>query len=526
MNFIPPILKRILSVVVLFALTFVVIAFATGALRAKGPETTASPISSTVPTTEAKPTTEPVITSSEDPATTEPPVTSSVSEKPEYYSNLSHVLGYKGIDGLTVSRTSVSLSERIENHNRLCGQFETLENNPDVSVQTSSDFNPETDRIVKGGVIADKYSSGNKIVLKYHRIENNSDASYKTVSTKVTVERPTVEPYMGFLIISSDNGNKRTLCDSFGNVLFDDLGELEPYFGRDMKNNPVFSKTEDGEEHYYIFSSEKSSFTEIDGKTIRTGLRYDYPVYAYAPCGYEVKWDDASESYRYYYESRKQYRFQYYYYGFNYSEDRTVMVLPDGVEVAFVDRSGYRCFRQTKKYNHETGVPGQDMWVIDYYTLPDTLGIESIGTAGYDHGWVRVRIQAKSQMPHTKGKIATDIDSLIDYKGNKFDIPEGFTLEGYSDGVLLLSKNGYYGFYSINHEWIARPIYTYAMPFVQGLAVIGYEDGTVGMIDTAGNIVMPFVFTSLSLPSSGVITAFCEGIGWETYYIVSSESDQ
>ena len=34
MNFIPPILKRILSVVVLFALTFVVIAFATGALRA------------------------------------------------------------------------------------------------------------------------------------------------------------------------------------------------------------------------------------------------------------------------------------------------------------------------------------------------------------------------------------------------------------------------------------------------------------------------------------------------------------
>ena len=63
------------------------------------------------------------------------------------------------------------------------------------------------------------------------------------------------------------------------------------------------------------------------------------------------------------------------------------------------------------------------------------------------------------------------------------------------------------------------------MPFVQGLAVLGYEDGTVGMIDTRGNIVMPFVYTSLSLPSSGVITAFCEGIGWETYYMVRSTEE-
>lgn len=167
--------------------------------------------------------------------------------------------------------------------------------------------------------------------------------------------------------------------------------------------------------------------------------------------------------------------------------------------------------------------PVSNAWVEYVYLLPDTLGIESIGCSGFDNGWLRLRVQAQSRMNNSYGTIAQDIDRLINIDGEYFDIPEGYTLEGYSNGVLLLSKDGLYGYYSINEYWIAQPIYDYARPFVQGLAVVGFENGTVGMIDTEGNIVMPFVFTSISDVSSGIISAYIEGVGWNIYSLCAKE---
>ena len=155
----------------------------------------------------------------------------------------------------------------------------------------------------------------------------------------------------------------------------------------------------------------------------------------------------------------------------------------------------------------------------DLFLFPDTYGIESIGAQGFDHGYLRLRIRTVSVMADALGKVVWDQDYLVDTEGNKFSIPTGYTLEGYSDGILLLSKDGLYGYYSIEGDWIAQPIFTYARPFIQGLAAVGSEDGTVGMIDTKGNIVLPFVFTSVSDVSSGVIVTFCEGIGWEVFTV-------
>ena len=129
-------------------------------------------------------------------------------------------------------------------------------------------------------------------------------------------------------------------------------------------------------------------------------------------------------------------------------------------------------------------------------------------------------------MPSSKHIIAIDTSNyttsvaLMNTDGEFFDIPTGYTLAGYSDGVLLLEKDGLYGYYTIDEKWIAQPIYTYARPFIQGLAVVGYENGTVGMIDTKGNIVLPFVYTSIEDVSSGLIVTYCEGIGYETYELV------
>ena len=57
-------------------------------------------------------------------------------------------------------------------------------------------------------------------------------------------------------------------------------------------------------------------------------------------------------------------------------------------------------------------------------------------------------------------------------------------------------------------------MYTYAGPFSEGLCVLGYEGGKCGMIDTEGNVVIPFVFDYISDVSGGRIALYESSIGW------------
>lgn len=63
-------------------------------------------------------------------------------------------------------------------------------------------------------------------------------------------------------------------------------------------------------------------------------------------------------------------------------------------------------------------------------------------------------------------------------------------------------------------KWIAQPIYTEAAPFVEGLAVVGLENQQYGVIDTQGNIVVPFDFLHITNMSSGKMAAYSESTGW------------
>jgi len=100
----------------------------------------------------------------------------------------------------------------------------------------------------------------------------------------------------------------------------------------------------------------------------------------------------------------------------------------------------------------------------------------------------------------------------------------GYSIVAYSDGVVLLEKKGRYGFLeTATGQWIADPQYTYAEPFCEGLAVIGYADGKRCMIDTEGNVVLPMVYDHISQCSNGTVVAYAEGQGWSIYNKMSAE---
>lgn len=312
-----------------------------------------------------------------------------------------------------------------------------------------------------------------------------------------------------------------SIYDRNGKLLVDDIGTKEPYYARDYSNRPVF-KDADGN----LFAFDGKNFLATDKGNLRSELFYDYPAY---PLGeyksvYEAHYNPETGYYEFInYKNGKKVINDQYLFAFNFgtegyavigSEYNNVLkVINRQKRVMFNAGSNYVFYRDPNT--------GKKQYVRDYFYLPDTFGPESIGCAGFDNGYLRIRIKTLSKMSDALNAVVKDEFYLVNKSGKKFSIPEGYTLEGYSDGVLLLSKDGLYGYYSIEGKWIAQPIYSYARPFVQGLAVVGAKDGTVGMIDTTGNIVLPFVYTSIEDVSSGLIVTYCEGIGYETYEMIA-----
>ncbi len=313
-----------------------------------------------------------------------------------------------------------------------------------------------------------------------------------------------------------------SLYSRAGELLVDDLGTKVPNFTRDFSNRPVF---EDADKQLWAFDGKKFIATTKDN--LRAELYYDYPA---IPLGeykgvYEARYNSATGGYRYVnYKNGGTVVSANYHYAFNFGPEGIAVVTTEQDNfVHIINRRKSQVFKPGKQYTFYTDpVTGKKQYAKDYYSIPDTWGTEAIGCSGYDNGYLRLRIKTLSMMSDSKWLIIRDQYVLVDTTGKQFPIPEGYTLEGYSDGILLLkSKDGLYGYYSIKGEWIAQPIYDYARPFIQGLAVLGSKNGTVGMIDTAGNIVLPFVYTSIEDISSGLIVTYCEGIGWETYEMIT-----
>ncbi len=154
------------------------------------------------------------------------------------------------------------------------------------------------------------------------------------------------------------------------------------------------------------------------------------------------------------------------------------------------------------------------------YARPLLSGIDSIGSYYFDHGLMRLRIQSWDcyyQAQFDTVKVVTDEDVLVRPNGEIFSLPTGYKMISYSDGIILLEKDGSYGYMNHLGNWIRDPYLTDAKPFLEGVTVCKNSEGYYGVIDTDGKAVIPFNYQYISNISGGTIAAYSETGGWTVY---------
>lgn len=198
---------------------------------------------------------------------------------------------------------------------------------------------------------------------------------------------------------------------------------------------------------------------------------------------------------------------------YNFSENRAYTVDDTGI-VKIINTSGaaYVYMNKVVKGDAQHGA----YYRLRYYTEPFERDEYMLGHYYFDDGLIRMRVVER--LTYKLNEYESDYEVIVDAYGKQVDIvPSGYSVISYSDGVFLLERSGTgrYGYYHRDGYWIAQPIYTYAAPFIEGLAVLGYEDGIKGVIDTSGNIVIPFRYTTISNASTGIFACFSEAEGWK-----------
>lgn len=377
-------------------------------------------------------------------------------------------------------------------------------------------------RLAPSVSLPDSYSLRYRSEYFPERVPDETYNSYTTVMREAIIERPAVELYMDYILV--DNGTTVDVLKNDGSLLVSGF-DTEKYtlaYTRDKKDRPLFKSEEPSRynpkntitQYYYLDDAgvlNKSDYTpEADGR----GLNINYP-------SYYGKTDN--NTYRYFSKNDKLYgyggisgnmRTEYKYLNvFNFSEGLSAAVDEEGL-MHFLGESLYAKINgQVQIYKNYNSARRR---LLRQYIMPDTFGEESLGFFYFDHGLVRVRCQiidAYHYIERNKKYIASDEDIIIRYDGTEFPTPSDYNVIAYSNGVILLEKDGFYGYMDHTGRWILQPVYTAAEPFYEGLAVVGV-DGKVGMINTDGELVVPMVFDRIGNASGGVIACYDNEGGW------------
>ena len=210
---------------------------------------------------------------------------------------------------------------------------------------------------------------------------------------------------------------------------------------------------------------------------------------------------------------------------YNYSEGYATVVTDKEVdeeakfevkELRVINAYGDIMFASRKRYQNKI----LNAYCSDRFLLPLSKGEESIGSLYFDRGYMRLRKVSYDPFQLKEFKVFRvnmDSDVLVDPYGKEFPIPEGYTLKGYSDGILTLERNGVYGYMNVGGTWISEPMYKNAAAFHGGVGVLTRRDGTVGAVDVNGTIIIPFRYSYISNRSDELIAAYSEKGGWELF---------
>ncbi len=368
------------------------------------------------------------------------------------------------------------------------------------------------------------------------------------------VTRYALELYMGYIIY--DTGEALYILDSYANALITfDENYFKPAYVRDSYGRPLFYrdvyfdsglKYDNGsivwlikQEYYYLSDDGRYMiYSDYSDAANGRGLHFDYPSYygladADAPNRFvELTTNIITNQYGYssvkdatvwaFGKTRENLYTPYrYLHAFNFVGGYATVTEEDKRyegkvidALGVIDANYQYTFPVIREYYNS-----QQRYVIEAYLMPDTDGLENLGMFYFDHGLMRVRRQVFDYYNFTfyKTKLVTIDDTvLINEKGEVFNIPFGYELISYSNGILQLENNGVYGYMDYTGRWITDPVYSYSTHFTEGLAVVGRPNGEVAMIDTNGDIIIPFgEYSYISTPSSGVIVAYSEKSGWE-----------
>lgn len=449
---------------------------------------------------------------------------------------------------------------------------------------TSEDYSSSSKLVLSAGAesFLQEYS---QVTRKTQKVETAVGHKGGTVSKYVTEteDAPLLEPYYGYIILTAKG--KKQLLDSNGKVLISSFGGYEPAYRLTMFGEPLFIK--EGAYYYYHTEKNKNSvfYTDITKDTYAeitdpapssySYLDYDYYItlnyltngIAELPPVKQISYEKpegaamveyildettlytiGATAYKYTDNKTGLYPFFCYQYAADFTIEKVlwgymdakgdVVIAPqfnaaysfseEGYAVV-EDVHGHICFIDKKgaivynPYDTPLFIPEMgNKKIRDTFSLPDTYGAENTGMFTFDHGYTMVR----RQLIDTESGfvIKRELKAVVSPTGEYLNYPSDCNLIAYSSGMLLLEKDGFYGYMNYLGEWIVKPTYRYAEPFSEGLAVVGYRPDKLGVIDTAGNMVLPYMFTNISSCSGGVITAYEKANGWAVFQKVCIEN--
>jgi len=381
--------------------------------------------------------------------------------------------------------------------------------------------------------LGEQYSLRNRPIYTHERVQKDSRDVSKgfTVEHTVTGEeaRPLVDVYMDYIIV--DKGDTCSLLNSDGTVLVADF-DIEyyvPAYTRDKSGNALFVAKEQSRynpkntitQYYYVNKNGEFKISYYNDVTDNRGIYVNYPAdYAESDSNYSIQYNTETGLFGYKDNTAEEVAPEDYRYiaAYNHSNGLAVAVETDGFLYILDDyydeeNSVMKTFISAE---YEFYQKPTNRRLLRHLLLHKTFGEESLGYLYFDHGLLRVRAQvvdAWHWQQYGNRKVNSDTDILLREDGSEFHIPTDYKLVSYSNGVLLLEKDGFCGYMDYTGKWILDPIYTYAKPFYEGLAVVGNE-GEIGMIDTNGNFVISPFFDYISSASCGTFTAYDDECGW------------
>jgi len=321
-----------------------------------------------------------------------------------------------------------------------------------------------------------------------------------------------VEPFMDYLLIR-DGVTRVVLADASGRTIDSNFAnsELEILKMRDWEGRTVFRKrdiveTDDGpivETAYFIYNAESVVYEQIDFNEAwgNRGADFMYPSYYGAPNNnLEIfRHTDGRWGFRAAEDGRHVIA-PHYNRAFNFSENIAAAYTTDWTEWRQIGSQLY--------FFDDTG-----MIINSSFYAPDPIDEDTnhLGFYYFDHGLTRV---IEKRIDAWRISTIEQREFLVDTNWREFYTPVDYKIRAYSNGMILLEKDGNFGFMNYLGEWIAQPIYTYAEPFFEGVAVLGMTDGKKMLIDTQGNIIAKMQYDHISNCTGGIIALYERGAGW------------